>query len=113
MAFFSAPDVAWLYSGEGRDLRGPLLRVLMGILAHQRRMWLVKERQIGGLDIHDFKLGGPTLLREFTKPSSPFVLTRRPPHSRSSSPGGSASCAPTWRGTLVVPSRRRDLHRRV
>lgn len=43
--------------------------MLVDVLAHLRRQWLVKERQVEVFDIHELKkLGIATLLRDFLYP---------------------------------------------
>jgi hypothetical protein len=42
--------------------------VRFGILAHHRRHWLVKKRQVVVCDVHEFALGVATPLRDFINP---------------------------------------------
>jgi hypothetical protein len=42
--------------------------VLVGVLAQHRRHRLIKEWQVVVFDVHEFKLGVATLLRDFVNP---------------------------------------------
>jgi len=63
MAFFSAPEVEWLYSGvtntypsKGGDLLRPGQRVRLAVLPQGRGQRLIQVRQVELRDVDEFVL---------------------------------------------------------
>ena len=76
MAFFSAPEVEWLYSGVTKtkpskrgDLGGPGLRVRLGVLPERGRHRLVEVRQVVVGDVDELVLGVAALLGDVEHPA--------------------------------------------
>ena len=75
MAFFSAPEVEWLYSGvtntkpvQGADRLGPLLGVLVGVLTERGRQRLVKVGQVVVEQVDQLELRVGALRGELVDP---------------------------------------------